>query len=262
MRKLLFTFLLFTASAYVWAQEGQDDEQNTQEAIPLAQETQEYTHKDHLKKPKVTPVRLPNYGSLVIDSGLNFLRDCPSEINSPDLRARFSKISLYYNIHLGDSHFTISPGIGLSFEGYKLQKDYILERNPTNTAFKKEDNSSDNILSALDIRYVDFCMLEVRFNANSKWPKESFFIALGGKVGMLWKACTTVRYKQHDEIKERNNWETFNLSKLHYGLCAKLGWGRFGLCYTHTLSSLFEEGRGPGRTTTKPWSLGISIDLF
>jgi hypothetical protein len=261
MKKLLFTFLLFTTSAYVWAQGDQDDEKNTQAAVPLVQEGQKYVYKDHLKKQKVTPVRLPNYGSLVIDSGLNFLRDCPSEINSQDWRARFTSISLHYNIHLGHSHFTISPGIGLSFEGYKLQKDHILERNPTGTVFKQEGDASDNVLSALDMRYLDFCMLEVRFNANSKWPKESFFIALGGKVGTLWKACTTVRYGQHDEVKERNNWETFNLSKLRYGLFARVGW-RFGLCYTHTLSSLFEEGRGPGNTTTKPWRLGISIDLF
>jgi Outer membrane protein beta-barrel domain len=261
MKKLLFTFLLFSASAYVWAQESQDDEKNTQEAMPLVQGDKKHVHKDHLQKSKGIPVRLPNYGSLVIDSGLNFLRDCPSEINSQDWRARFSNINLYYNIHLGHSHFTISPGIGLSFEGYRLQKDHTLARNPTDTVFKKEGDSSDNVLSALDLRYLDLCML-ARFNANSKRPKESFFIALGGKVGMLWKACATVRYKQHDEIKKRSNWETFNLSEVRYGVYARLGWGRFGLCYTHTLSSLFEGGRGPGKTTTKPWSLGISVDLF
>jgi hypothetical protein len=262
MKKLFFTFLLLVASACVWAQEDQDKEQSTQEEMPLTQESRRYVRKDRLKRLKTTPVRLPNYGSLVIDSGLNFLIDCPAEINSKDWRARFSNISLYYNIHLGHSHFTISPGIGLSFEGYRLQKDHMLERNSTGTAFKKDSGSSDNVLSALDVRYLDVCLLEMRFNANNKWPKESFFVAVGGKLGMLLKACTTVRYRQHEEIKERNNWETFNLSKVRYGLRARAGWGRFGLCYTCMLSSLFEEGKGPEKTTTKPWSLGVSIDLF
>jgi Outer membrane protein beta-barrel domain len=262
MKKLLLTYLLFSASAYAWAQKGEGDEKNTQEKAPLAQESQQYVYKDHLEKPRITSVKFPNYGSLVIDSRLNFLRDCPPEMNSKDWRARIAGISVYYNIHLGRSHFTISPGIGLSFEGYTLQKDRTLLRYPTSTVFKNEGDSSGNVLSALEIRYLDFCLLEVRFNANSKWPKENFFIALGGKVGVLWKAYTTVRYERHDEIKKCNNWETFNLNKVRYGICAKLGWGRFGLCYMHTLSSLFEEGRGPGATDTKPCSLGISIDLL
>jgi len=263
MKKLIFTLLLSTTSAYVvWAQEALDSEQSPQETVPPTQEGQKHTDKDHLNNLKAISVKPPNYGSLVIDWGFDFLRDCPSEIDSKSWRARFANIGLYYNIPVGHSHFTISPGMGLSFEGYKLKGDYTLERDATGTVFKQNSNPSEVVLSALDIRYVDFFMLEVRFNANSKWPKESFFVALGGRWGILWKACTTVRYKEHDETKERNSWETFNLNNTHYGLHARLGWGRFGLSYMHTLSSLFKEGKGPSKDTTKPWSLGLSIDLF
>ena len=261
MKKLIFTLLLSINSVCVWAQDAQDHAQRTQETVPPTQEGQKKVHKGHPQKIKATSIMPPNYGSVVIDWGFNFLKDCPSEISAKSWGARFTTIGLYYNIRLGHSPFTISPGIGLSFEGYRLQKGYTLKRNATDTVFKDNDSSSI-VLSALDVRYLDFCMLEVRFNANNEWPKESFFVALGGKVGMLWKACATVQCKEHNETKERNNWETFNLNGLRYGIHARIGWGRFGLCYTHILSSLFEEGKGPNKTTTNPHSLGLSIDLF
>ena len=262
MKKLIFTLLLSITSVCVWAQEAQDHAQRTQETVPPTQEGQKKVHKGHPQKLKATSVTPPNYGSVVIDWGFNFLKDCPSEIDSINRSARFSNISLHYNIRLGHSNFTITPGIGLSFEGYRLQGGHVLECNATDTVLKQHSDPSKVILSALDVRYLDFCMLEVRFNANSKWPKESFFVALGGKLGWLWKACATVQYKEHNETKERNSWETFNLNGLRYGMHARIGWGRFGLCYTHMLSSLFEKGKGPNKTTTNPHSLGLSIDLF
>ena len=262
MRKLIFTLVLSTTSAYVWAQGSQDNEQqNTQKTVPLTQESQEYARKDHLKKLKTTPVKPPNYGSVIIDWGFDFLRGSPSGIDSGSWGARFANIGLHYNIRLGHSHFTISPGMGLSFEGYRLKKGYTLESNATDTVFKKSSDPSKILLSALDARYLDL-FLEARFNANSKWPKESFFVALGGKLGMLWKACATVRCKEHNETKECNNWETFHLNEFRYGLYARIGWGRFGLCYTHVFSSLFKEDKGPNQTTTQPCSLSLSIDLF
>jgi hypothetical protein len=261
MKKLIFTLLLSITSVCVWAQEAQEHAQCTQETVPPTQEVQKWVHKGHPQKLKATSIMPPNYGSMVIDWGFNFLKNCPSEISEKSWGARIATIGLYYNIRLGHSHFTISPGIGLSFEGYRLQKGYTLKRNATGTVFK-DNNPSSIVLSALDVRYLDFCMLEVRFNANSKWPKESFFVALGGKVGWLWKACATVQCKEHNETKECNSWETFNLNGLRYGMHARIGWGRFGLCYTHMLSSLFEEGKGPKKTTANPHSLGLSIDLF
>ena len=257
MKKLVFTLLLSISSIHIWAQEAQDNEQSTQKTITSMPGTENDEHKDHSIQLAAMPVKPPNYGSLVIDWGFNFLRDCPSEMKSKDWGARFASVGLCYNIRLGHSHFTISPGIGLRFEGYRLKEGTTLESRKT-TVFKTDSSNSKNTLSALDIRYVDLVM-EAKFNANSKYPKESFFVALGGKAGWPWKACATVRYKEYDETKEHNNWETFHLNKIHYGIHARLGWGRFGLCYTHMLSRLF-NGEGP--STTQPCSLGLSIDLF
>jgi len=262
MKKLILTLLLsITSIICIWAQEGQDDEQRPSPiAPPLGQED---VHKEHTGKLQTTSVKPPNYGSLLIDWGFNFLRNCPAVMQSKDVGARFVNLGLFYNIRLGHSHFTISPGIGLSYEGYRLQKDYMLERHATsrNTIFKKDSSHSKKSFSSLDVRYVDL-MLEARFNANSKYPKESFFTALGFRVGMLWKACATVQYQEDNEKKERNSWETFNLNRTRYGAHARLGWSRFGMCYTYMLSNLFAQNKGPNNTTTNTHHVGISIDLF
>ncbi|MEL6606999.1 MAG: outer membrane beta-barrel protein, partial [Bacteroidota bacterium] len=181
-------------------------------------------------------------------------------------------LSAYYNIRLGKSHFTISPGIGIGFEGYQFKK----QNKRYNTLVRCEDDSRhtefedvDTLLpyrkkilqSSLDVKYSDF-LLEFRFNANSKYPKESFFVALGGKLGMLWGASTTIRYQEDGETKERVIYESFNLNKLRYGLHARVGWERLSVFYTHIFSNLFSKGKGPDKTTTEPGTIGLSIDLF
>jgi hypothetical protein len=115
--------------------------------------------------------------------------------------------------------------------------------------------------SEFNVRYLDI-ILEARFNANRKYPKEGFFVAIGGKLGMQWGASTTVEYQEDNETKKRTMTDSFNINSARYGLHAKLGWGRFSAFYAHTFSSLFKENKGPGRTQTCPYSMGISIDLF
>ena len=264
MKKLILTLLLsITSIICVWAQEGQDDEQRPSQIAPSGQVAPEDVHKEHTGKPQTTSVRPPNYGSLLIDWGFNFLRNCPAVMESKDVGARFVNLGLFYNIRLGHSHFTISPGIGLSYEGYRLQKDHTLERHATsrNTIFKTDSSNSKSTLSSLDVRYVNL-MLEARFNANSTYPKESLFVALGFQAGMLWKACATVRYKEDNEVKERNSWETFNLNSARYGAHARLGWSRLGVCYIYMFSNLFDKNKGPNSTTTNTHHVGISIDIF
>lgn len=261
MKKLIFTLLLSTTWIHAGAQEAQNDEQTTQKTTssPSIQGERQYVPEENLNKEKPVSEKMPNYGSLVIDWGLNFLRSGPPTMYKESWGARFNDLCIYYNIRLGNSSFTLSPGIGLSFDRYKLKEGYMPGSSNTNTDIVRTDIDHTTIISsALDVRYLDFA-LELRFNANKQHPKENLFIAIGGKLGMLWKACDTIRYKQKDdEVKERNRWENFNLNGIRYGLQVKAGWGRIGLCYTHLLNSLFNKGNRPAQLC----SIGLSIDLF
>lgn len=267
MKKLILALLLSTTATYVRAQ---GIEQNTQQAATPVPSTQKDNQKNllEIKKLETMPPKLPNYGSLVVGWGLDFLRGNPSKMDLNPLSSRFTNLCLLYNIRLGQSHFVISPGIGVAFDGYEFKNtSEILTRDEEsrNTVFKKASElfpkSTKIVQSSLNKRYINI-ILEVRFNANNKYPKEGFFIALGGNLGLLWRASTTVKYQQDDETKEQTNNEFFNLERMRSGVHAKLGWGRFGLCYTHIISNLFKPDKGPNSNTTQTCNLGLSIDLF
>jgi Outer membrane protein beta-barrel domain len=266
MKKLLITILLSIAPIYVWAQGDQNSEPN----ISSTTATKSDTHKSH--SDQLEPPLLPfqNYGSLVIDWGLDSLSNNYSAMDTSVWSSRFINVYCLYNVRLGRSCFTISPGIGLAFDGYQFKdaSSTLVRDDPSNrnTVFTKADDllpkGVECIESSLDVRYLDFLALGTRFSTNSQYPKEGFFLALGLKLGILWHASTTMKYKEDDMVKVQTNVETFNLNPWRFGFHARLGWGRFGICYTQTLSDFFEEAKGPGKTTKKPCHLGISIDLL
>jgi hypothetical protein len=256
MKKLLLILLLSTVPIYAWAEEDKD--------------TESATHKSNVDQIETASLPFPNYESLVVDWGFSCLRNSPSKMGTSFWQSRFINVYFFYNIRLGRSRFTISPGMGIAFDGYQFEDGgSTLVRDDTsdrNTIFKKADElfpgKEEFVESSLDVRYLDFLALEARFNANSECPKEGFFAALGLKLGLRWNASTTIKYKEDDMIKTQHNVESFNLQGMRVGLHAKCGWGRFGLCYTHVLSNLFKEAKGPENTTTNPFHIGISIDLL
>ena len=268
MKKLVFTLLLSLPATYAWAQAAQENAQHGQEAAGVLPEVKHDTTEKHANQQRAGAPQLSNYGSLMVDLGMSILPYHHPAMALNYLGARFSSGSIYYNIRLGGSHFTINPGVGLSANYYMSRdKDNILVRDQTsrNTTFAKAHErfpgSTKITRSALNMRYVDL-MLDARFNANSKYPKTSFFAAVGGKLCYLWSAATTIAYQEDDATKKQTNLEGFNLNKTRGGLYIRLGWGRFGLCYTHMLSNLFQQDKGPDNNTTKTSSISLSVDLL
>lgn len=266
IRKLLLVLSLSTAPIYVWAKE--DENSGLDLSSTTAKESD--THKSHANQTETVSSPFSNYESLVVDWGSGCLRNNPSKMSTSLWQSRFTDVYFFYNIRLGRSRFTISPGIGVAFDGYQFEDtSSVLVRNNTSdrdTVFTKADDffprSEEFVESSLDVRYLDFLVLEARFNANGAHPKESFFVALGLKLGLRWHASTTIKYQEDDMIKTQRNVESFNLQGMRAGLHARCGWGRFGLCYTHTLSNFFKEDKGPENTTAKPFHIGISIDFL
>lgn len=258
MKKLIFTLLLSVTSVYVWAQEAQGQERRVQKATTSA---------DHFDQRGAMPAKPSNYGSLVIDWGFNYLQDHPYAMNVNYWGSRLTSGSFYYDIQLGRSHFVISPGIGITFSKYQFKDEnntLARDEKSRNTVLKKTNTrfpKTEITRSVWDMHYVNF-MLQARFNADSKHPKESLFAAIGGKMSLLWRASTLVTYKEDDETKTQNNEEYFNLNKMRWGAHAVLGWGRFGLCYTYMFSNLFKKDKGPDNNMTKTHSIALSVDLF
>lgn len=273
-----------------WAKAEPDQEattDSTSKALPSATPLQNAPQNAEQPKPNAAPnarfyaPKPPNYGSLIIDWGFDFLQGAPKEMKHSFWGSRMASAYLYYNIRLGQSHFVISPGIGYSGERYQFSKHklsndkevyYTLVRDSKskdaeNRTTKLEDtenvlqDSTAQTYSALDIRYLDFA-LEFRFNTNQKYPKEGFFVALGGSFGKLLSAYTTVFYKMDNQTKKRTESETFNLRNFRYGVHARLGWNRLGAIYSFSISPLFSKDQGPEGTEARVHCVGISLDLF
>lgn len=254
---------------HVWAHKNQDNKPSTLESAPLTEEAKQAVPTNRLD---ILPIEWPDYGSLLIDWGFNFLRDCPKEMKDKAFNARSLNLSAYYNIRLGKSHFVISPGIGVGFEGYQFQEakgEYWTavrkESDRKHTAFKQVKDllpkSEKVIKSELGVRYWD-ALLEVRFNSDKKYPKEGFFAAIGFNIGVPQVASTTIKHQEEGEPEKNVHYASYNLNKMRYGAQARLGWGRFSIFYARTFSNLFNEEKGPNETTTKPAKFGLSIDLF
>ena len=268
MKKLVFTLLLSATSLPTWAQQDQNELQDTAKSTPLTQEKEK--HKVPLRRPNAAPIQLPNYGGLAIDWGFSFLRDSPQAMELSPLGSRFVNVAGYYNIRLGQSPFAIGLGIGTGFDGYRLA-----EQNETYNTLVRDESSRhtalqdargtlpekpDILQSTLNPKYFDLSV-EAKFNANRRYPKESFFFAIGGRLGMFLNAYTTVKYKEDEQTKQRTTWESFNLNQMRYGVYVRVGWRRFSLFYQHILSPFFKEGEGPNNNTM-PSSVGLSVDLF
>ena len=246
MKRLAFALLLFISPGYIWAQEinGQEDT------------------KTEVRRPVTM---LSNYGSLVIDWGLSALMSEPKVMKLSLWGSRTMNGYLYYNIPIKGPYFTFSPGIGIGAEGYQFQDKYTLARSKTRKAILKHAqalfaDSPEIKQSNLAVNYAEL-VTELRFNADHRDPQGGFFVAVGSKIGIRWRASTTIQYKEDDQNKSRITKESFNLNRLRCGLLARIGWGRWGAFYSQTLSGLFNE-QGPSKATIRPFSIGISINLF
>ena len=177
MKKQIFTALLSSALLSITS------------VSALAQETPIQVSKKQQQSsssPSSGKNSLSDYGSIVIDWGFNFYKEPPQKMELSFLGSRSTNTYLYYNARLGQSHFTISGGTGLGFDRYQFKgKDkqyYTLVREKSSRNVVLEDvkglfpDSKEILQSNLDLRYLDF-LVEVRFNANRRYPKEGFFMA-------------------------------------------------------------------------------------
>ena len=207
-------------------------------------------------------------GSLVVDFGFNVLTDAPDKIDLGFWGSKLFNVYYFYDLPLGKSNFTVRPSIGLGLESYKFKNDYTLTRaddtrkpmfEPASKVFPQAEEIKK---SKLYTNYVDF-PLEVRLNSNRKNRRKGFFIALGGKIGVLFNSHTKVSYREDNQKKKSKTKEEFALNPVRYGVYGKIGVGKLGLFYSHTLSTLFEQDKGPNKTNdTQSYSIGLSFAIF
>jgi hypothetical protein len=163
---------------------------------------------------------------------------------------------MLYNIPLGKSDLTFSPGAGLSCH------------NMYSDAFVVVDTLNVSNLIPFDSLYPGLSYKKNKLTASYfdipfefiYTPHSGLRLALGFKVGFLLQTHT--KYKGDDYFNNTNTTvktkvlKIRNIDPYHYGVLARIGWRWINVYGYYSFSTLFSSGFGP---QMYPISVGISV---
>lgn len=187
-------------------------------------------------------------GSFALEFGFNFDTGAPEPFSLGFWGSRTFNLYYQYELRILKSSFSFVPGIGLSLERFKFNNEYTLDQDPDDPRsiimIPPAESVYPNIKkSQLITNYIDV-PLELRYSTNPEDPARSFKVSFGGRIGYMYDSFTKIKYKENSQVKKFKDKQEFNLSKLRYGLTARLGIGSFSLFGYYNLTPLFEEGEG------------------
>ncbi len=211
-------------------------------------------------------------GTLLIDFGFSFLSNAPASMDTKFFGSKTFNLHYQYDIPIGDSKFSLHPGVGVSIDKYSFDNDVTITRlvNPVDTTYNTSIEplaslfpfASDFKKSKLTTTYLDI-PLEVRFHTNPDDKSRSFKVGLGGRIGFRINSQSKIKYTEDgNTIKVKNN-QSFDMNTIRYGATARIGISWFNLFYYHNFSDLFQSGKGPtSDTAITNYTIGLTIAGF
>ncbi len=179
---------------------------------------------------------------------------------------------IMYDIALISNNVSFAPGIGLSsnnvYNNATVQKnsDGNTYFEPIPSAINNPiDTSSVSVSSTrnkLSTTYFEI-PVELRLRTNPDQFGRSFKIAAGLRGGVCFDAHTKYRGTDLsgasvDEVFIKNK-KLPNINRYRLNSSFRIGYGYFNLVGIYSLTTLFENDRGPG---IHPFSIGISFNSF
>lgn len=244
MYKYFLTIVLAVLVNFSFAQE-------TAEAEPTKGISPEVKEKVNKAKDRV-----------LLELTLNQLTNKPSDFKLSALSRGFNAYFLY-DVVLGKSQFSIAPGAGIGTENYYHKKNGIAWSDNTHlydsiTSFPRLNDSIDVKKSKLGLTYFDI-PIEFRFRTKPNKKGASWKVAAGFKVGFLlgskWKYKGEDLNSMDGSVKFKE-FSVDNINRIRYGTYLRFGYGLINVFANYSISSLFEEGKGP---QMHPITFGIAI---
>lgn len=186
-------------------------------------------------------------------------------LNLPE-KVKINNISLSSNIYLMfpliGKHSNVSFAAGLGVGSGSVRNNSL----PQDSAGISRFNVIPDTIKYSHNKFVTTYLelpLELRFMTNPDSKNRSFKITLGGKVGYLvGKHYKYNGYDFYSETQEKIKFKIFrvkNLLPYRYGVYARIGYGKFALSGFYSLTTLFEESKGP---EVVPLTFGLTLLLF
>jgi hypothetical protein len=226
-KKLALFFLLFVIAAAVHAQ----------------------TESQPAKK-----IGRPNIpGTLAVELAYNFPKEVEN-FNTNMFGSRTFNAIYFYDKRIGQSKFSVHPGIGFGLQRFKFNNDRTLgyvagPDSPYDTLRMIPVTSVTGSISGLKksmliTNYIDI-PVELRFNTNPNDLGRSFKVSLGFKFGVLYDSFTKLKYRQEGETKKLKDKQNYQLNPIRYGAYLRVGAGNLSVFGYYNISTLFEKDKGP-----------------
>ncbi|RKQ49776.1 outer membrane protein with beta-barrel domain [Roseivirga pacifica] len=207
-------------------------------------------------------------GALVFDFGFNSWSDKPTGADLNWFQSKTVNATYFYDLPIGKGGFTLTPGLGMSWEKYTFDNNTTLVSSISNgqrttevVDLEDQFGSLSFDKSKLGLFYVDM-PLEIRWYANRDKYSRGFRVAAGGKVGVLYSSFTKVKFQDalgdNRMLKDRKE---LGFNRFRYGLQARVGWGGFAIFSFYELSDKFDNPPAGG-ADTRTLTIGISLTGF
>jgi hypothetical protein len=214
-------------------------------------------------------------GSFMIDFGFNQGLSKPTNFSQKFLGSHTVNLYYQYPIRFGKSRFSFNPGIGFSFERFKMKNYYTLKESASTKGQYDLVSTATIYSTASSIKKSQLINnyfeipLDFRFDTKPEDISRSFNVAIGGRIGYLFDAMTKVKYKQEGEMRIMKDKQNHGMNQIRYGIYTRIGMGAINVFGFYNLSTLFAKDKGPvnstannDRTTMNTFTMGISINGF
>ena len=206
-------------------------------------------------------------GDLFIEVGFNYLKD-NDEWKYNFWGSKLLNLYYQYDYNIGDSRFSIHPGIGVATDKYDMSDETLFYADSAGIRVMKVGEVDSLISGSYDIRksklstaYLEI-PLELRWRSMKYDPKKSLKISVGGKIGFLLDSKTKLKYGADGEKKITKQKEDWAVRNIRYSVYGKVGYGNAYLFYNYNLSTLFDKNKGPNQTEMTPMTFGFALSLF
>src|SRR5690606_3891070 len=201
-------------------------------------------------------------GSFVLEFGFHRTLDAPDTFDIGFWGSRTVNVYDQLDKRIGNSKFSVHPGIGLSLERFKLTNNYTLTSTVSETQLIPASDLYPGVKKSMLItNYIDV-PVEIRFSTRPDDPSRSFRASIGGRVGYLYDSFTKIKYSDEGEVRSIKNKQNYNLRKLRYGAFFKIGVGNLGLITHYNITPLFDDNEGPEQAEMSTFTIGLSLSSF
>lgn len=209
-------------------------------------------------------------GTFTVELGVNTALDKPAKFDLGFWGSRSVNIYYQYDIRILKSRLSFVPGIGFSLERFKFKNNNTLSYAATGDSISMVTGAEIGIpgikKSSLVANYIEI-PLELKYSTRPDDPGRSFKASIGGRIGWMYDAFTKVKYREDGETKKFKDNQNYNLTRIRYGVYAKIGVGNVSMFGYYNLTPMFKTGEGPmtkgiAAKDFNTFTVGISFASF